>query len=500
MTSSIKLSAQCARTAFTYNEEHSTCVMATLTGVAPPAENESVRPSLDICLLLDRSGSMEAESKLELCKETISMLSKEMTSVDSLSIVSYDTKVEETVSWTRMNSQGKSMVEKAMNGVKPGSCTNLSGAILNGIELLKNGRTTRNPFKPVNSWLESTGLKTKKFDNEQPPQGSKKILMILTDGLANVGIQNPEALISCVIQNLGELRDSVQIFTFGYGSDHDSSLLRSLSETTNVGGGYFYIENPDQISSAFSDCLGGLMSTVAQAVRLSIESVGGAQFIGEPLTKFKYKTIPSGFEIDIPDVYEEECRSVLAEFRLPKLTSSVAELGDAAVARISVSYVNCVSGASESDQVVLCVSRPETMNPNEIASAENIEVEDQRLRHDVAATIEVARKNADQDDFASGQQSLGYIAERIDKMRLREGQSEKQRAHLGNLERDVQKSISACQNKHDWASKGRSYMNSVECEHYYQRPSANMCEGSSNYRTGSQSKMAKAFKTKSSPS
>jgi len=52
------------------------------------------------------------------------------------------------------------------------------------------------------------------------------------------------------------------INTFGYGSDHDPALLKNISEKAN--GLYFYIEKPDEIPKAFADCLGGLLSTVAQ--------------------------------------------------------------------------------------------------------------------------------------------------------------------------------------------------------------------------------------------
>ena len=52
------------------------------------------------------------------------------------------------------------------------------------------------------------------------------------------------------------------VFTFGYGSEHDTDLLHALASAGN--GLFYYIDNKDSIPESFCDCLGGLLSVAAQ--------------------------------------------------------------------------------------------------------------------------------------------------------------------------------------------------------------------------------------------
>lgn len=52
------------------------------------------------------------------------------------------------------------------------------------------------------------------------------------------------------------------MFTFGYGSEHDTDLLHALASAGN--GLFYYIDNKDSIPESFCDCLGGLLSVAAQ--------------------------------------------------------------------------------------------------------------------------------------------------------------------------------------------------------------------------------------------
>ncbi len=71
--------------------------------------------------------------------------------------------------------------------------------------------------------------------------------MLLTDGLANVGITDPEIL----AQHALELsRRGVSTSTFGVGLDYNHHLLEAMA---NQGGGsYYYIEEPRDIPNIFA--------------------------------------------------------------------------------------------------------------------------------------------------------------------------------------------------------------------------------------------------------
>ena len=83
------------------------------------------------------------------------------------------------------------------------------------------------------------------------------------------------------------------VYTFGFGSDHDATLLEAIS--TQGGGVYYYIDSNEkvwvyqnyphnnsntftQIPEAFADCLGGLVSVMGQNLSLKLETIGNNSF------------------------------------------------------------------------------------------------------------------------------------------------------------------------------------------------------------------------------
>lgn len=112
-------------------------------------------------------------------------------------------------------------------------------------------------------------------------------VLLLTDGRANEGISRSEELISAY-KEIAAKKPNCTLFTFGYGNDHDDKLLKNLSEH---GKGIYYcmlpglvidctdshsdVEKEDDIPSAFADCLGGLISVVAQNLKLTFTPLSG---------------------------------------------------------------------------------------------------------------------------------------------------------------------------------------------------------------------------------
>jgi hypothetical protein len=98
----------------------------------------------------------------------------------------------------------------------------------------------------------------------QATAGLNRVLL-LTDGLANVGITDPAAL----AEHATQLRArGVTTTTFGVGEDFDESLLQSMAD---AGGGHFYfIENAAQILDHVSTEVGELLAVVARDVVLEV--------------------------------------------------------------------------------------------------------------------------------------------------------------------------------------------------------------------------------------
>ena len=209
--------------------------------IAPLYEPETEKSApIDICCIIDKSGSMSGE-KINLVKKSLSFMVDQMKSHDHLSIVLFDSNVESILKVTKMDKEGKMKAKFLISKIKENSCTNLSGGLFEGYSIIQD-RT----------------------------DDSKVCSMLLfTDGLANEGLTKTEEIVEKIQKQKEKLNGPCPIYTFGFGSDHDEKMLKEISDVTK--GMYYYVEKEDAIPNCFADCLGGLASIVAQNMKLNIK-------------------------------------------------------------------------------------------------------------------------------------------------------------------------------------------------------------------------------------
>src|SRR5512133_1272214 len=134
--------------------------------VTPPEKKpEEERPPLNLSLVLDHSGSMSGE-KLHYVKQAAAHVVELMEEKDRVSVVIYDDRVETLVPIGNATGQFKREAKHSILGIRSGNSTFLSGGWLRGCEQVAEGAT----------------------------QHSINLTLLLTDGLANVGIQDPDEL------------------------------------------------------------------------------------------------------------------------------------------------------------------------------------------------------------------------------------------------------------------------------------------------------------------
>ncbi len=222
---------------------------ATLLIRIAPGPSPSTTPRrapVDVAFVLDRSGSMAGE-KLTLAKEAVSVAIGHLREDDRAALVIYDHEIETLQELAPATPRLKTLLRLSLQGIDPGGSTNLAGGWLTGCEHLARG---------MNGHHETRIRRA----------------LLLTDGLANVGMTNPSEL----THHAHELRQrGITTTTLGVGLDFDEELLASMAE---AGGGNFqYIAHPRELPAFFQRELGELLTTVATNLSLSLTLPSGVQ-------------------------------------------------------------------------------------------------------------------------------------------------------------------------------------------------------------------------------
>ena len=90
------------------------------------------------------------------------------------------------------------------------------------------------------------------------------------------------------------------------GMDHDAETLRAVSDSGN--GLFYYVGEINKLHEIFGKCLGGLISTVATNISLTISSPVPIRLIENPLnssTQIEDRII----HLKIPNLYEGEVKN-----------------------------------------------------------------------------------------------------------------------------------------------------------------------------------------------
>ncbi|MCL7026195.1 hypothetical protein MKW94_029057 [Papaver nudicaule] len=133
--------------------------------------------------------------------------------------------------------------------------------------------------------------------------------MLLSDGQDNYAK-------AIDLQDISRLQ--IPVYTFGFGADHDSGMLNSISEGSK--GTFSFIEDVGVVQDAFAQCIGGLLSVAVQDVQVHIQSFDPNICLSQ-LKAGGYSTNLAGDKktgsVDLGDMYADEERDFLVLVNIP---------------------------------------------------------------------------------------------------------------------------------------------------------------------------------------
>jgi Ca-activated chloride channel family protein len=204
----------------------------------PIAASGRKRPPVDVGFVIDRSGSMSGPP-LELAKQGVVAALDKLTDTDGMAVVAYDDKIATISSLIPAVAGDRARMASILREVQPGGSTNLFGGWQMGCEHL-----------------------------DQPSQqrrGRVRRVILLTDGLANVGLVDPQQISHHVSR---QRISGIATSTLGLGMGIDETLLSGMAEAG--GGNFAFVEDARDLPAFFARELGEALSVVASGATIAL--------------------------------------------------------------------------------------------------------------------------------------------------------------------------------------------------------------------------------------
>jgi Ca-activated chloride channel family protein len=272
-----------------------------LLEVIPVGEGLPQSAPLNLCLVLDRSGSM-AGQKIENLRRAVELVIDQLDPMDILSIVLFDDRAEVLVPATPVTD--KNALKAKVRSITDRGGTEMSKGMQLGIQELQKHLT--------------------------PDRVSRMVL--LTDGQT----YGDEDECQKLANQLAQL--SVPLYAFGLGEDWNEDLLDALANATKSLGGFAeFIERPEQILRHFEFAVRSAKRVVARNAYLTLklaQGVGPRQVwrVLPLIANLGYQPI-SDRDVQVPlgDLERDEGQAVLLEFSVTSKPKGVFRIMQAEV-------------------------------------------------------------------------------------------------------------------------------------------------------------------------
>ncbi len=198
---------------------------------------QNKQPASNLVFLIDVSGSMSAENKLPLVKQSLKLLAGQLNENDHISIVTY------------AGSAGLAL---------PPTPANKLFDIKAAIDNLESGGSTAGG--------QGIELAYKVAKQNLKPNGNNRIILV-TDGDFNVGLQSDSEMEKLIE---GKRKEGIFLTVCGFGMDnYKDSKMEILADKGN--GNYYYIDTYNEGKKVFVTDLQGTLYTIAKDVKIQVE-------------------------------------------------------------------------------------------------------------------------------------------------------------------------------------------------------------------------------------
>ena len=219
-------------------------------GIRARGVDELERKGASLTFVIDTSGSMDLENRLELVKRSLALLVEQLQPTDTVAIVEYGSDARVVLGPTPADDAWA--IQEAIAHLVPGGSTNAAAGLHLGYEL------ARHAFR----------------------EGGINRVILASDGVANVGVTDADGLLDLIGRGA---TDHIQLVTVGFGmGNFNDALMEQLADDGD--GFYAYVDDADEARRLFLEDLSGTLTSVALDARAQVsfdsEQVSAYRLLG----------------------------------------------------------------------------------------------------------------------------------------------------------------------------------------------------------------------------
>lgn len=299
----IKLRAQLGQKVLVSGGAGKAYVRVDLEGLALTSSEK--RTPANVAIVIDRSGSMGGQ-KIEQAKTAAIMAINRLGRDDFAAVVAYNHDVNVIVPATRVS--GHAEMAGDIRRLRAGGRTALYAGTVQGV-------------REVRKFLSDHRVNR---------------VILLSDGLANVGPSRPEDLAELARK---VVREGISVSTIGLGLGYNEDLMAKLAY--NSDGNHAFVEKADDLVKIFNQEFGDVLSVVAQDLIITIECRGG--FRPKRVLGRSADITGDRVRLHLNQIYGKQEKYFIVELEVPKGKRA----GETEIADVTVDYKSMAGGARE---------------------------------------------------------------------------------------------------------------------------------------------------------
>jgi len=198
---------------------------------------EQQRKPANLVFVIDVSGSMAREYRLELVKRSLQMLVDGLRPDDSVGIVVYGTDARVVLDPVSGAQRGR--IIEAVNSLQPEGSTNAEAGLILGYDMAMRAYRA----------------------------GASNRVILCSDGVANTGATDPRVILSRI---QGYVSEGINLTTVGFGMGNFNDVL--LEQMADKGNGFYaYVDDEKEARNLFIDKITSTLQVIARDAKVQVD-------------------------------------------------------------------------------------------------------------------------------------------------------------------------------------------------------------------------------------